>query len=191
MDLLSGTPEGTCLLDGLIRYARSDAFNPKGFVKLTLGTQNGWRKTIRAGDFGHDTLPQGVNQLDVARALKGKNELAWETNPAPDDVRMKPEYAVVWQGGMGYFAEPQGTFALYVNDEKALDIPLISEKDAAWFNADKTVSLKYVRDTATAEYGTLTLTLPSTKVQPGKPLRLKVVGSDSNSRRWFGIFQIF
>ena len=33
LDVLSGTPEGTCLLDGLIRYARSDAFNPIGMVK--------------------------------------------------------------------------------------------------------------------------------------------------------------
>ncbi len=34
LDILSGTPEGTCLLDGLIRHVRSDAFNPKGVVQL-------------------------------------------------------------------------------------------------------------------------------------------------------------
>lgn len=32
LDLLSGTPEGTCLLDSAIRHARSDAFDPKGRV---------------------------------------------------------------------------------------------------------------------------------------------------------------
>lgn len=32
LDLLSGYPEGTCILDGLIRYAQSDAFNPKGTI---------------------------------------------------------------------------------------------------------------------------------------------------------------
>ena len=189
LDLLAGTPEGTCLLDGMVRYARSDAFNPKGAVTLTFGAQNGWQKTVRAGDSGYEGLPLGVNQMDVARAMKGKNELVWETRPAPDNIRAKPAYAVVWPGGMGYFSEPQGSFALYVNDEKVLDVPAISERDAEWFSADKTVSLKYARDTATAEYGTLTLTLPSSKVTPGKPLRLKVVGSDSNSRRWFGVFQ--
>ncbi len=36
LDLLSGTPEGTCLLDGLIRHVRSDAFNPKGVAQLTF-----------------------------------------------------------------------------------------------------------------------------------------------------------
>jgi len=191
LDLLSGTPEGTCLLDGMVRYVRSDAFNPKGVVKLLTGAQNGWQETVKAGDSGHADLPAGANQLDVARATAGKNELVWKTRPMPDDARAKPQVAVVWQGGMGYFAEPQGSFALYVNDEKVLDIPAISEQDAVWHSTDKSVSLRYVRDAATAEYGTFTLSLPSSKVMPGQSLVLKVVGSDSNSRRWFGVFQMW
>jgi hypothetical protein len=59
LDLLSGTPEGTCLLDGMIRYARSDAFNPKGVVKMMTGSQNGWQETVKTGDSGHDDLPAG------------------------------------------------------------------------------------------------------------------------------------
>jgi hypothetical protein len=90
LDLLSGTPEGTCLLDGMIRYAQSEAFKPKGVVNLSLGTQNGWQKTIRAGDTGRDHLPPGATQLDVAKALKGKNSLESNTRPVPQDVRTKP-----------------------------------------------------------------------------------------------------
>ncbi|MDD4737125.1 MAG: hypothetical protein PHP44_13590, partial [Kiritimatiellae bacterium] len=178
LDVFSGTPEGTCLLDGMIRYARSDAFNPKGIVKAATGNQNGWQVTVRAGDSGHDNMPVGVNQIDVARAMSGKNELVWKTRPMPADARAKPQTAVTWLGGMGYFAEPQASFALFVNDEKVIDIPAISESDAEWASADKSVTLKYVRDTATAEYGTFTLTLPSARVTPGEPLLLKVVGSD-------------
>lgn len=189
LDVLSGTPEGTCLLDGLIRYARSDAFNPKGTVKVATGDHNGWQETVRAGDSGHDDMPLGVNQLDVARAMSGKNELVWKTRPMPAGARAKPQTAVTWLGGMGYFAEPQASFALYVGDSKVIDIPAISERDAEWANADKSVTLTYVRDTATAEYGTFTLTLPSALVTPGEPLLLKVVGSESNSRRWLGVFQ--
>ncbi|MCX6923104.1 MAG: hypothetical protein NT154_07835 [Verrucomicrobia bacterium] len=96
---------------------------------------------------------------------------------------------VTWEGGMGYFSEPQGTFALYLNDEKILDIPAISEQSTTWWSADKTVSLNYERDSSRPEMGLLTLSLPSSRVSPGKPLRLKVIGSDSNSRRWFGVFQ--
>ncbi len=189
LDVLSGTPEGTCLLDSLIRYARSDAFNPKGSAELPTGAQNGWLETVKAGDVGFDDLPLGAVQLDVARALAGHNELIWKTRPLPNDVQSKPQATLSWLGGMGYFAQPAGSFALYVGDEKVIDIPAISDRDAEWTSADKSVTLKYVRDTATAEYGAFTLTLPSSKVQPGKPLLLKVTGSDSNSRRWFGVFQ--
>jgi hypothetical protein len=73
LDLLSGTPEDTCLLDGMIRYALSDAFNPKGVVKLMTGSNNGWQETVKAGDSGYDNLPVGVNQIDVARPMAGKN----------------------------------------------------------------------------------------------------------------------
>ncbi len=78
LDLLSDTPEGACLLDGMIRYVRSDVFHPKGAVNLTVTAQNGWQKTIKAGDVGRDSLPPGVPQIDLARALTGKNVLAWE-----------------------------------------------------------------------------------------------------------------
>ncbi|MDX9868860.1 MAG: hypothetical protein RBT78_13155 [Kiritimatiellia bacterium] len=189
LDLLSGTPEGTCLLDGLIRHSRSDAFNPKGFVQLTFETGNGWQRTLSAGDTGRDNLPLGANQIDVARAMAGKNELVWETRPAPQDARAKKEVSFSWRGGMGYFAQPQGHFALYADGVKVIDIPEISRQDTVWHSADQKVSLKYVRDTTTEEYGTLTLTLPSANVTPGKPLLLKVVGSDSKSLRWFGVFQ--
>lgn len=188
LDLLSGHPEGTCILDGMIRYARSTAFDPRGEIAVPA-TPNGWRKTLVAGDSDQDILPLGCQQLDVARAMKGKNELIWETQPAPENVRAQATYAVTWKGGMGYFAEPPGSFALYVNDHKALEIPAISEESTTWFNGDKTISLKYERDASVPEAGRLTLTLPSTNAVPGKPLRLKVVGSDSRSRRWFGVFQ--
>lgn len=193
LDLLSGYPEGTCLLDGLIQYARSDAFNPQGQIELSAisGVKlNGWMKTLKAGDSGQDYLPLGALRLDVARAMKGKNELVWETQPTPMNVRQQKVFAIAWQGGMGYFAEPPGTFALSVNDEKVLEIPAISEQDAEWFSADRTVSLKYARDLSRPEMGLLTLSLPSTKVVPGTSLRLKVTGSESSSRRWFGVCEM-
>ena len=40
LDLLSGYPEGTCLLDGLIRYVQSDAFSPQGEVALPAMSAN-------------------------------------------------------------------------------------------------------------------------------------------------------
>lgn len=36
LDVLSDLPEGTCLLDGMIRYVRSSAFNPSGVMDLAV-----------------------------------------------------------------------------------------------------------------------------------------------------------
>ncbi|OQW95353.1 MAG: hypothetical protein BWK77_07610 [Verrucomicrobia bacterium A1] len=120
--------------------------------------------------------------------MKGKNTLVWETCPAPANARGPATYSVTWHGGMGYFAEPPGSFELYVDGAKALDIPAISEKDATWSSPDGTVVLKYARAPLLAESGVFTLSMPSSRVTPGRPLRLKAVGSDANSRRWFGVY---
>jgi len=179
IELTAINPTGGQLMTGVIEINASSFCAP-----------NGWLRTVSSGDSGHQKLPVGVCQIDVARAMKGKNELVWETQRVSADATSKKEVAIVWRGGMGFFTQPQGSFTLYVNDEKILEIPAISEKDAVWFSEDKTASLKYVRDTQTAEYGVLTLTLPSAKVTPEKSLCLKVVGSESNSLRWFGVFQV-
>lgn len=191
LDLLGGHPEGICILDGLIRYARSDAFKPEGEFKLVIRPQNGWQKTVTAGDSAEDGLPPGFRRLDVARAMTGKNTLIWETCPAPANVRDQPTFVVSWSGGMGYFAQPEGSFALYINDVKVIDIAAISEQDAAWSSLDRKIELKYVRDPSLPESGVFTLTLPSSLATPDQPLRLKVVGSESDSRRWFGVYPTF
>lgn len=189
LDLLSGLPEANCLLDGLIHYAQSDAFHPKGEIVLPApaAIPNGWQKTLKAGDVGRDHLPMNAHQIVLARAMNGKNELIWETQPVPKNAQEQKVFTVTWEGGMGFFAQPPAAFALHVNDEKVFDIPALSEQSTVWFNADKTVSLKYERDPARSEMGFLTLSLPSAKVTPGRPLRLKVTASASNSRRWFGV----
>ena len=56
-----------------------------------------------------------------------------------------------------------------------------------WHSSDNTATLKYVRDKNTDEYGRFTLTLPVTRVTRGKPLLLKISGSDSRSLRWIGV----
>lgn len=190
LDLLSGNPEGTCLLDGLIRYARSEAFDPKGQL-LNLEAfrpPNGWQKTLQAGDVGHEYPPIDGGQLDVARGMAGKNELVWETHPLRPDAGEKA-WSVTWEGGMGYFAEPEASFHLYVNDQELIDIPAISEVNTTWYGAEKTASLRYERDNSRPEMGRFTLVLPATMVTPGRALRLKIVGSESNSRRWMGVWE--
>lgn len=190
LDLLSGHPEGTCLLDGLIRYARSAEFDPKGQILnvAAFKAPNGWRKTLKTGDTGNQHPPVNGGQLGVARGVSGKNELVWETCPVQTRAG-EQTCSVTWEGGMGYFAEPESSFELYINDSKLIDIPVISEQSTSWHNAEKAVSLRYERDYSRPEMGRFTLVLPAEMVTPGQALRLKIIGSESNSRRWVGVWE--
>jgi len=89
---------------------------------------------------------------------------------------------------MGYFAEPESSLKLYRKARKVIDIPSISEQSTTWYGAQKTVTLRYERDCSRPEMGRFTFVLPATIVTAGQSLRLKIVGSESNSRRWVGVW---
>src|SRR5208337_2452583 len=58
-----------------------------------------WQRTLKAGDVGHDHLPVNGLQLDVARAMKGKDELIWETRAIPQHAHDHKEFCIAWEGG--------------------------------------------------------------------------------------------
>ena len=186
LDVLSDTPEGTSVLDGLVAYARSSEFAPLSEVKLPVYEPgNGWAKTVRAGESVKEPMPFGRVRLDVARGLKGMNELVWETRPAPADVRKKATCDFRFYGGQGYLAQPPTSFELFVNGVKAIDIPEVTLKDRTWTGNGCT--LKYVRDKETMENGWYTLTVPSDRLTPGRPVTLRVVAKVNDTRRWFAV----
>ncbi len=117
--------------------------------------------------------------------MAGMNLLELETRPMPADVRSASTVSVVWQGGMGYFAQPQGRFRLYLNDAPLLEIAEISQEDAQWGSPDSRVLLAYERDPSTLEFGfAMALTLLRWLNQEAHSSRWW--GRESGSRRWFG-----
>ena len=190
LNLLADTPEAAALLDGLVDYAASDRFAPKSRVEMsTLPSLNGWRRTVRAGDSTdnpHDVM-EGYTRMVISRAREGQTELVWETRPVPQDVRAKPTFDIMFAGGMGYPQQPQAAFALSLNGKKIIDIPQIVWQDHVWTGGGCT--LRYVRDAATDELGTFTLTVPSALLESGQPATLGVTAQDKNSRRWFAVME--
>ena len=130
-------------------------------------------------------MPFGRVKMDVVRGLAGKNELMWETRAAPADVRKKPTFDFRFYGGQGYLQQPPTSFELFVNGEKAVDIPEVTLKNHEWKGNGFT--LKYVRDSETMENGWYTLTVPSAKLTPGRPATLRVVAKVNATRRWFAV----
>ena len=190
LNLLGDTPEAAALMDGLIDYAASNAFKPKSRVEMTcLPPQNGWRRTIRAGERSEKPcdLMDGYSSIAVARATGGKTELAWETQSVPQDVRKRTTFDFTFAGGMGFPQQPQAAFAFLVNGKKVIDIPELVWKDCEWRGNGCT--LRYRRDAATAELGYFTLTVPSALLEPGKPATLSVTVEDRHSLRWFAVLE--
>lgn len=209
-DLMADRPESIWLLDEFIRYASSDAFQPKGtfdpaniilpFNPAKLKQINGWSETIEAAE--HHVYYSFMDQLpmDLVRQIDGKKLLRWLTAPAPDDVKNSDRFVFRFLAITGYESEPGGgKFSLYLSD---LDKPQAQPTHlldfdhtmqsarwsgmAGWANLDyKVIGNRAEEDSS----GIMELSLPSSLLTPGKPVELKVVGSPSNSKRYFGVYR--
>ena len=190
LNVLADTPEAAALLDGLVDYAASNAFAPKSRVEMPCQPpQNGWRRTVRAGERSEKPcdLMYGYSSIAIARASGGKTELAWETQPVPQDVRKSAMFDFTFAGGMGYPQQPQSAFAFLVNGKKVIDIPELVWKDCEW--SGNGCTLRYSREASTAELGYFTLSVPTSLLEPGKPATLFVTAEDRHSLRWFAVLE--
>ena len=154
-----------------------------------LPSLNGWGRTVRAGDSTDNPgdVMEGYSRMAISRARAGQTELVWDTLPVPPDVRTRPTYEFSFAGGMGYPQQPQAAFTLSLNGKKIIDIPQIVWQDHEWKGGGCT--LRYVRDVATDELGTFTLTVPSALLVPGQPATLGVTAESKSSRRWFAVME--
>jgi len=209
-DLMADRPESICLLDEFIRYAISDSFQPQGtfdpsditlkFDPAKLENINGWSKTT--GAQGHVNYYSFMGQLpmDFVRQTDDKVPLRWLTAPAPDDVKKTDRFVFRFLAITGYDSEPGGgNFSLYLSDpEKPQDQPThLLDFDhtmqstkwsgmAGWANLNYEVIGNRGQEDSS---GIMDLSLPTSLLTPGKPVELQVVGSPSNSKRYFGIYQ--
>ena len=189
LDVLGDTPEGAALLDGMVAYAKSSAFAPRGTVAVPRPRAlNGWSRTRAWGQRSEQNLPTGRGFSSVARGTAGLSRLEWETRPVPADVHVRKTFDFVFYGGQGWLAEPRVRFALYVNDAQAVDIPETTLESRTW--SQGTYTLRYERDPETMERGTYTLTVPSHMLKPGVPAVLRIVAEEKGSRRWFGVCEM-
>ena len=209
-DLLADRPESICLLDEFIRYADSDSFRPKGtfdpsniamkFDPAKLDEINGWSKTTETPENITYYSFMGQLPMDHVRQTDGKTPLRWLTAPAPGDVRDTDRFVFRFLAITGYNSEPAGgKFSLYLSDPEKPQGEAVhlldfdhTMKSAKWSGMAGWASLDYevLGNRASADSsGIMELSLPTSLLVPGKPVELKVVGSASNSKRYFGIYQ--
>ncbi len=202
LDLLSGNPESAYVLDQVIAYMKSERFQPKGVLRtgaLAKWTEmaslveglNGWSETVQA--MGRQAYPSflGRRTMSFARQTYGKSTVIWRTEPVPRDIESSASVTFKWIAGTGFTSQPAGTFTLMLDHKPLVDFR-VAQQSTTWTNPDATVSLSYVVMDAIGQdsSGVMKLTLPASLLEPGKKAELRVVGSNTASARWFGVYEV-
>jgi hypothetical protein len=156
---------------------------------------NGFSKEI-SGEYitYFSAYPDYATVALLTRCTDGQKKIEWETAPVPPDSKDKYVY-FSWVA-----AHSSGTssgichFDLYINDEKLLTfttLPAHQKPDWTFAAADSSrlVFQQTKRDGANDAHGLAYLRLPASRVTPGKPIRLKVVGQAQNSNDWYMTFK--
>lgn len=201
LDLRSDLPEAAALFECFLRYVKSDAFRPAGEMDVEALERlqrfftgfNGYGRTVKTTERWDYNSPLGVLPLCFVRATDGTPELVWETQPVPADVNRAGTHTFAWLAATGWFTQPDGQFSLFLGEKKLVDFA-VAKESTRWTSPDGAVVLdyqvtdlvKFEQDTA----GRMELTLPAAWLTPGQPGVLRVTGSRSDSKRWFGLYEV-
>jgi hypothetical protein len=124
--------------------------------------------------------------------MQADNVLEWQTAPVPADLST-PQAVFVWPMGLGQASDlpqPTGRFDLYVNDALAVSC-CVTRSSRRWERGDAAFygEVKRVDDYhgEPSVYGLGYLALPSERLTPGQPVRMRLVPSDTQSRQWFAL----
>ncbi|AFD06613.1 glycoside hydrolase family 38 N-terminal domain-containing protein [Solitalea canadensis] len=156
---------------------------------------NGYAKEIKGENINYDSAyPEYATTALLTRCTDGKKEIVWETAPVPQKIKGKYIY-FSWVA-----AHSSGTsagtryFDLYLNDEKLLTFttqPAHQTPDWKFVAADSSALVFHQtkRDGASDAHGLAFLRLPLSKVKPGMPVKLKIVGQAEKSNDWYMTFK--
>ncbi len=152
----------------------------------------GYASTIRGEELPYES-PQPQARLSLlVRSLDARNDIAWETEPLPYDL--KGDSAVfVWIAGMDVNRDDPHSFTVYVNESKKFTLLTPrddSRRHFSWNAPDMRLEYRGISLDKYGDFmGYMYLHLPLDKGVPGRSLRLRVQGESSGSRTWFMIFK--
>lgn len=160
--------------------------NPIGYLK-------GYSKTIKGDNFNYHSPQPNVSSSLLVRSMEKNLYVEWETEPVPPDYKAR-EARFIFLAAIDVNPENPHSWELYINDKKEFTINTPadgSKKQYSWTGpAGYTLVFNVtLSDQFGDQHGYMTLLAPESGFEPGKSLRLKVVGESANSQTWFIIFK--
>jgi putative membrane-bound dehydrogenase-like protein len=152
---------------------------------------NGLGRIVAAAD----RLPYpswlGTLPMPYCRQTQDESKLAWQTLPVPGDLKPDATYQFRLAAGMGFISQPSGKFELRLNDKVVLEFN-VAVTDQSWQSADGNLKMSYtvMENNTEDSNGVLLIEVTGTLLTPGEPANFQVIGSPTNSQRWFGVYLI-
>jgi alpha-mannosidase len=156
---------------------------------------NGYAKEIAGENIGYfSAYPDYATTALLTRCTDGKKVIEWVTAPVPKEVNGKYVYFSWVAAHSSGTSKGQRHFDLYVNDEKLLTFTTFPANEMpVWtYGANDSSRIVFERtktDAANDAHGLAFLRLPISRVSPGQPVKLKVVGQAEGSNDWYMTFK--
>jgi putative membrane-bound dehydrogenase-like protein len=152
---------------------------------------NGVGKILSAAD--RLPYPSWLGTLPMAfcRQSRDESRLAWQTALGPLDLKPDAVHQFRLAAGMGFLSQPSGKFELRLNDKPALEFN-VAVSDQSWQSVDGKIKMNYtiMENNSEDSNGVLLIEVPGSLLTPGKAASFEVIGSSSDSQRWFGIYLV-
>jgi len=150
---------------------------------------NGYSEKISGNDFEYTSCIPGQRECMLLRATGGKDFMEWETDPSPAGIKEK--YATyVWIAALG---SGPGRARMDMDINGVMRFSFYTDARPKWeFTSEDGSTLTFnsiMVDQHGDHHGYMILRIPSDKVVVGKPLNIKVTGSNSNLSSWYMTFK--
>ncbi len=150
---------------------------------------NGYANKVSGLDFEYTSCIPGLRGSMLIRATNGRDFMEWETDPVPAGINEKFA-SFVWIAALGS-GPGRAQMDLSVN-EKAM-FSFYTDGRPSWaVSAPDGSSLTFnsiMIDQHGDHHGYMVLRIPTGKVAAGKPLNIKVTGSEANLSSWYMTFK--
>ncbi|NJX14388.1 glycoside hydrolase family 38 C-terminal domain-containing protein [Tamlana crocina] len=166
-------------------------------ISLDISAQSkylsGYGKAVSGVNFAYPSPHSYNDPCYLTRATKDVGPMEWETVVVPKNHTGKT-VSFIWVYGMDVTHNPEA-FDLSINDKKVLTFknPGTTEEKNRTIHGDNGVSLNFIQsmvDSNRDEMGYAVLTMPTSIVTLGAPVKLKIGGVPNNSNAWYMTYKI-
>lgn len=156
---------------------------------------SGYHNQISGENIGYfSAYPDYATTALLTRCTDGNKIIEWETDPVPKNIKGKYVYFSWVAAHSSGTSKDKRNFDLYVNDEKLLTFSTFPGNTMPnWSYAapdsSRIVFQQTKRDASDDAHGLVFLRLQLSKLKPGLPVKLKVVGQAQSSNDWYMTFK--